>query len=96
MGNNPLARFLMPLARAAAIFSGWCLLVVVALTCVEIVGRKFFNFSLHGVDEIGGYALAVVCAFGFSYALLRGNHIGVCSGELETLMSSILTRSKPR
>ena len=74
MGNNPLARFLMPLARAAAIFSGWCLLVVVALTCVEIVGRKFFNFSLHGVDEIGGYALAVVCAFGFSYALLRGNH----------------------
>ncbi len=74
MGNNPLARFLMPLARAAAIFSGWCLLVVVALTCVEIVGRKFFNFSLHGVDEIGGYALAVVCAFGFSYTLLRASH----------------------
>lgn len=74
MGNNPLARFLLPAARAAAIFSGWCLLVVVALTCVEIVGRKLFNFSLNGVDEIGGYALAVVCAFGFSYAVLRGSH----------------------
>lgn len=74
MGNNPLARFLLPASRAAAIFSGWCLLVVVALTCVEIVGRKFFNFSLHGVDEIGGYALAVVCAFGFPYTLLRGSH----------------------
>lgn len=74
MGNNPLARFLLPASRAAAIFSGWCLLVVVVLTCVEIVGRKLFNFSLHGVDEIGGYALAVVCAFGFPYTLLRGNH----------------------
>lgn len=74
MGNNPLARFLLPASRAAAIFSGWCLLVVVTLTCVEIVGRKLFNFSLHGVDEIGGYALAVVCAFGFPYTLLRGSH----------------------
>jgi TRAP-type C4-dicarboxylate transport system permease small subunit len=64
----------MPVARAAAILCGWCLLVVVGLTCVEIVGRKLFNFSLHGIDEIGGYTLAIVCAFGFSYALLRGSH----------------------
>ena len=72
--DNPVARFLLPAARAVAILSGWCLLAVVVLTCVEIVARKFFRFSLHGVDEIGGYALALVCAFGFSYVLLRNNH----------------------
>ena len=74
MGDNPLARALMPVARAAAILCGWCLLLVAALTCVEIVARKLFDFSLHGIDEIGGYTLALVCAFGFSYALLRGSH----------------------
>ena len=75
--HNPVARFLMPAARAVALLSGWCLLAVVVLTCVEIVGRKFFRFSLHGVDEIGGYTLALICAFGFSYVLLRGNHTRV-------------------
>lgn len=92
MGNNPLARFLLPASRAAAIFGGWCLLVVVALTCVEIVGRKFFNFSLHGVDEIGGYALGVVCAFGFSYALLRGSHtrIGLVQSHLPVRVRAAL------
>ncbi len=74
MGDNPLAQFLFPVARTAAILCGWCLLVVVGLTCVEIVGRKFFGFTLHGIDEIGGYTLAIVCAFGFSYSLLRRAH----------------------
>ena len=77
MSDNPLARFLLPGARATAIFSGWCLLIVVVLTCVEIVGRRLFSVSLHGIDEIGGYTLALVCAFGFSYALLRNNHTRV-------------------
>ena len=33
-------------------------------TCVEMVTRKLFNFSLQGVDEIGGYTLAVTSALG--------------------------------
>ena len=46
-------------------------------TCVEMVTRKLFNFSLQGVDEVGGYTLAVTSALGFSYTLLaRGAHAG--------------------
>jgi TRAP-type C4-dicarboxylate transport system permease small subunit len=47
------------------------------LTCVEILGRKFFGFSLNGVDELGGYAFAIVTAFGFSLALVRRTHTRV-------------------
>jgi TRAP-type C4-dicarboxylate transport system permease small subunit len=92
MGDNPLARFLLPATRAAAILSGWCLLVVVVLICVEIVGRKLFSFSLHGVDEIGGYALALVCAFGFSYVLLRNNHtrVGLVQSHLPARVRAAL------
>ena len=82
--NNPVARILLPAARVVAILTGWCLLAVVVMTCVEIVGRKFFKFSLNGVDEIGGYTLALICAFGFSYVLLRGNHTRI--GLLEPFL----------
>lgn len=45
-----------------------------AFTCVEMVARKFFRFSLQGVDEVGGYTLAVASAIGFSYTLLKRGH----------------------
>jgi TRAP-type C4-dicarboxylate transport system permease small subunit len=45
--------------------------------CVEILGRKYFNFSFRGLDEIGGYMLAGVCAFGFAYALSTRSHMRV-------------------
>jgi hypothetical protein len=35
-------------------------------TCVEMVSRKLFNYNLQGIDEIGGYTLAVTSAIGFS------------------------------
>jgi hypothetical protein len=37
---------------------GWWLLALSVATCVEILGRKFFGFSLQGVDEIGSYTFA--------------------------------------
>jgi TRAP-type C4-dicarboxylate transport system permease small subunit len=64
-------------ARACAIVGGWALLVISAATCVEIVGRKLFNFSFRGLDEIGGYMLAGVSAFGFAYALYKRSHMRV-------------------
>jgi TRAP-type C4-dicarboxylate transport system permease small subunit len=39
-----------------------------------MVARKFFRFSLQGVDEVGGYTLAVASAIGFSYTLLKRGH----------------------
>lgn len=56
---------------------GWWLLALSAATCLEILGRKFFGFSLQGVDEIGSYSFAIVTGFGFSYALACAGHTRV-------------------
>jgi TRAP-type C4-dicarboxylate transport system permease small subunit len=71
---NRVAQALEPIGRWCAIACGWWLTVVAGLTCVEIVGRKLFGFSLQGVDEIGAYTLAVVSALSFSHALIGRSH----------------------
>ncbi len=64
-------------ARVGAIIAGWALMAISVATCVEILGRKYFNFSFRGLDEIGGYMLAGVSAFGFAYALSQRSHMRV-------------------
>lgn len=63
------------ISRYFAVAGGWALLGLSVLIGVDVIGRKLFNFSTQGSDEIGGYVMAVVCAFGFSYALTRRTHI---------------------
>jgi TRAP-type mannitol/chloroaromatic compound transport system permease small subunit len=75
--SDPLARTLHRIVDFFAIACGWWLLGLSALTCVEMLGRKVFGFSLQGVDEIGSYTFAVVGAFGFSYALITRGHTRV-------------------
>jgi TRAP-type C4-dicarboxylate transport system permease small subunit len=75
--DNPVARLLGPLARLLAILSGWWLLALSFLTVAEILLRKLLSVSIQGVDEIGGYTLAVVSAFGFANALLVKGHTRV-------------------
>lgn len=75
--RDPVSRTVLPIARWGAILCGWWLLVFSGLTCVEILGRRFLGFSLQGIDEIGGYTLAVMSAFGFSYALVNRSHTRV-------------------
>lgn len=74
MPPNLPARILERAAGALSIACGWWLVALAVLTAVEIVGRKLFGFSLQGVDELGGYTLAVVSAIGFSYALVTRGH----------------------
>jgi TRAP-type C4-dicarboxylate transport system permease small subunit len=71
---NRVAQALEPIGRWCAIACGWWLTAVAGLTCVEIVGRKLFGFSLQGVDEVAAYTLAVVSALSFSYALIIRSH----------------------
>jgi TRAP-type C4-dicarboxylate transport system permease small subunit len=59
------------------LLSGWALLVLSIAIAFEVVARKFFNFSLKGVDEFGGYVLAIGSAVGFSYALITRAHVRV-------------------
>ena len=46
-------------------------------TCIEIISRKYCHYSFKGLDEIGGYMLAGVSAFGFAYALSTRAHMRV-------------------
>ncbi|MBI4183134.1 MAG: TRAP transporter small permease [Proteobacteria bacterium] len=60
-----------------AVATGWVLTAYCFAVGVEIVGRRYLGFSLQGVDEIGGYLMAIVVAFGFSFALYEGAHIRI-------------------
>ncbi|MFB9262419.1 TRAP transporter small permease subunit [Bradyrhizobium erythrophlei] len=75
--SNSFTRPLHAIVDFVAIACGWWLLGLSILTCVEMLGRKVFGFSLQGVDEIGSYTFAAVGAFGFSYTLITCGHTRV-------------------
>lgn len=62
---------------ALALVAGYCLLVQAVVTTIEIVGRKLFSFSFQGVDELGGYALAITASLGFGYTTIMRGHTRV-------------------
>ena len=57
-----------------SIIGGYVLLGLSFLIVFEVIARKLFNFSLQGVDEIGGYVVATTGTFGFAYALIERTH----------------------
>lgn len=61
----------------ASMLFGGVFLLLSALVSFETVLRKFFNLSLQGADELGGYALAVGGTLAFSLALLGRTHIRI-------------------
>jgi TRAP-type C4-dicarboxylate transport system permease small subunit len=63
-------------AIAAALF-GVCFLALGLAVTVETVMRKLFNTSLQGVDELGGYLLAVGAALAMATALVSRAHIRI-------------------
>lgn len=60
--------------RVLALGAGYLLLVQAIVTTVEIIARKLFNHSFQGVDELGGYALAITGAIGFGYGAVTCAH----------------------
>lgn len=75
--SNSVNRVLMPIAQFLALVAGYGLLGLALLVTVEILLRRFMNFSLQGGNELGGYVLAILAAFGFSFALLERAHTRV-------------------
>ena len=65
------------LAEGLGVAVGGALLLYCFAVGVEIVGRRFLGFSLQGVDEIGGYLMALIVAIGFSCALYSESHIRI-------------------
>lgn len=60
----------------ATAFGAIFMLLAFAVT-VETLVRKLFNFSLQGVDELGGYSLAIGSTIAFALAIVGRNHIRV-------------------
>ena len=61
---------------ASFIFGGIFLALSVLVT-LEVVLRKAFGMSLQGVDELGGYALALGATLTFTIALLGRAHMRI-------------------
>ncbi|MGB3741538.1 MAG: TRAP transporter small permease [Castellaniella sp.] len=71
---NLIANACLPIAKAAAYVAGYALIVLSLLITYDVIVRKVFNAPSLGTDEIGGYIVAVMAAFGFTYALLKDAH----------------------
>lgn len=56
---------------------GWSLIFLSFWIVINVLLRKFANFSFQGVDEYGGYLLAIVSAAGFAKAVLERAHVRI-------------------
>jgi len=65
------------LERILADVFGLVFLALSFFVAAEAIARKLFNTSLQGADELGGYALAIGSAAGFTLAIVGRNHIRV-------------------
>ncbi|QJQ95203.1 MULTISPECIES: TRAP transporter small permease subunit [Halomonadaceae] len=74
MRNDRLFAPLERLTNWMAVACGYACLGLCCLIGYEIVARRLLSHSVQGVDEIGGYVLAVTGAVGFSAALLNRMH----------------------
>lgn len=60
-----------------AVTAGWLLVVYSVMVCVEIVGRRYFKYSIQGIDDIGGYLMAILSAIGLSFSLMQRAHVRI-------------------
>lgn len=60
-----------------AVICGVALLATATLVLAEIILRRYFGGGLGGTDEISGYVMAGVAAWGFSYALVERAHVRI-------------------
>lgn len=60
--------------RVIGILGGYGCLGLSFLIVFEIFARKLFNYSLQGVDEIGGYVVAITGTFGMALAAVERAH----------------------
>lgn len=93
-----LDRLIAGLGRISTVgcwLGGGALAVFALGTGGEVLARRFLGMSLGGMDEIGGYVLAIVAAVAFTETLLARGHIridilrGQLPGKLREIMDLI-------
>lgn len=65
------------LANLSGVVFGIIMLALSFAITAETLLRKFFHFSLGGIDELGGYAVAIASPLAFTVALVQGGHIRI-------------------
>lgn len=65
------------LSRMAGVIFGTSMILLSVTIVAEILLRKFFAFSLGGVDELGGYAVAIIAPLAFLVAAADSAHIRI-------------------
>jgi TRAP-type C4-dicarboxylate transport system permease small subunit len=71
-------------ARILGITFGIMMILLSVAITAETLLRKFFSYSLGGVDELGGYAVALAAPLAFAVALVGNSHIRI--NQLTALM----------
>lgn len=64
-------------SRGLGILFGMLMLVLSVVITAETLLRKLFSVSLGGIDELGGYAIAVAAPLAFTVALIGRGHIRI-------------------
>lgn len=64
-------------ARSSGIVFGILMLLLALAVTAETLLRKFFSVSLGGMDELGGYAMAICAPLAFTVALIERAHIRI-------------------
>lgn len=72
-----LMKKLKSISNLLTILTGYSLLILSFSIVLEIFLRAVFNFSMQGVDEYGGYVVAILVAFGISQNVLLRGHIRI-------------------
>lgn len=80
---------LLRLVRGLSLAGGWALLLLSLAIVASSLLRKYLSVTIQGLDEMGGYALAIVASIGFSLALLERAHI-----RIEIVRSALPRRSQ--
>ncbi|PMR72444.1 TRAP transporter small permease subunit [Billgrantia endophytica] len=64
-------------ARFLGILFGAMMILLALLITLETIIRKVFSLSLGGVDELGGYAIAIAAPLAFCVAMVEQAHIRI-------------------
>ncbi len=70
-----IERLAIKVSRSISLLAGLVLLWIVAITCVDVVGRYFFNSPLYAGAEIIKVSMAGVIFFSLPYMFFKNEHI---------------------
>lgn len=62
---------------ASGHFTGWLIVIMMALVMVEVVSRYIFNQALGVGDEFSAYMLVAISFMGLAYVARRQSHIRI-------------------